>query len=167
MTEYNVHDHRIIATHRIISRDLNDHDTLFGGRLLEIADAEPAVLVSRLALRSLATASFDDVQFRHPFTLLDSLTLTATLTGLGNRSAEVFVKVIGQNLRSGERFLGYTSFNTYVVTDKDFTFPDFTLIGETEEEKYLISTYEERQAKRKAAHKEQRDNFLPHITLNS
>lgn len=166
MTEYNVHEHRVIATHRIISRYLNDHDTLFGGRMLELADAEPAILVSRLSRRNLATACLEDAQFHHPLVLHDTFTLTGTLTGLGTRSAEVFVKAIGENLRTGEQFLAFTSFNTYVVPDKDFAFPDLTLVAETAEEQYLLDTYPARVAKRKAA-RQNKDGLVSHLSLES
>lgn len=149
MTKYNVHDHSVITTHRILNRDLNEHQTLFGGRLLEIVDAEPSIIASHLSLKKVATVGMEDIHFYHPFQLHDALKMTAYLTGLGNRSAEVFVKVTGQSLQTGEQFLGYTGFNTYVVVDKDFTFPEFELVGANDEENYLISTYHERLAKRK------------------
>ena len=165
MTKYNIHDHRIITTHRILNRDLNEHQTLFGGRLLEIVDAEPSIIASHLSLRKVATVGMEDIHFYHPFGLHDALTMTAYLTGLGNRSVEVFVKVTGQSLETGERFLGYTGFNTYVVVDKNFSFPAFELVGETDEERYLLSTYQERVAKRKLARPENQA-LLDHISLD-
>lgn len=165
MTKYHVHDHRVITTHRILNRDLNEHGTLFGGRLLEIVDAEPSIIASHLSLKKVATVGMEDIRFYHPFQLHDALTMTAYLTGLGNRSAEVFVKVTGQSLETGEQFLGYSGFNTYVVVDKDFTFPDFELVGTTDEEQYLIDTYQDRVAKRKLQ-KASHNQLMEHLSLD-
>ena len=40
MTAINCQQTRIETTHRILNGDLNEHGTLFGGRLLETVDAE-------------------------------------------------------------------------------------------------------------------------------
>src|SRR5699024_11339014 len=59
-----------------------------------------SIIASHLSLRKVATVGMEDIHFYHPFGLHDALTMTAYLTGLGNRSAEVFVK------RSEERRVG-------------------------------------------------------------
>ena len=68
-------------------------------------------------------------------------------------------------MQTGEKFLGYTSFNTYVVVDKDFTFPEFKLVGANDEENYLISTYHDRLAKRKL-NQVANQTLKDHIILN-
>ena len=43
--------------------------------------------------------------------------MEAYVTGVGHRSLEVFVKVIGEHLMTGERFVGFSCFMTYVIQD--------------------------------------------------
>ena len=47
MTAINCQQTRIETTHRILNGDLNEHGTLFGGRLLEAVDAEASVAAMR------------------------------------------------------------------------------------------------------------------------
>ena len=49
MTAINCQQTRIETTHRILNGDLNEHGTLFGGRLLEAVDAEASVAAMRVA----------------------------------------------------------------------------------------------------------------------
>ena len=110
MTAINCQQTRIETTHRILNGDLNEHGTLFGGRLLEAVDAEASVAAMRVARATLVTAAMDHVQFVKPFHLQDAMIVRAVVTGLGHRSVEVFVKVLGEHLMTGERFVGFTCF---------------------------------------------------------
>ena len=67
---------------------------------------------------------------------------------------EVFVKVIKENLKTGERQIAATSFLTFVAMDDDGkprAVPE--LIPETEEEKYLCQPGADRAATRKQVRK--------------
>ena len=94
-----------VSLHRVFNADLNEHGTVFGGQILKLVDGEASV------------AAMDHVQFLRPFKLQDSMCMEAYVTGVGRRSLEVFVKVIGEHLMTGERFLGFTCFMTYVIQD--------------------------------------------------
>lgn len=142
-------DTEVVTTHRILGEDLNEHHTLFGGRLLSIVDAEASIAAARLANRVIVTASMDHVSFAHPFKLEDVLEMHAYVTGFGKRSIEVFVKVIGEHLLTGERFVGFTCFMTFVVADHEYQVPYYQVLAETSEQEYLVSTYQDRQALRK------------------
>ena len=89
MTAINCQQTRIETTHRILNGDLNEHGTLFGGRLLEAVDAEASVAAMRVARATLVTAAMDHVQFVKPFHLQDAMIVRAVVTGLGHRSVEV------------------------------------------------------------------------------
>ena len=73
MTAINCQQTRIETTHRILNGDLNEHGTLFGGRLLETVDAEASVAAMRVARATLVTATMDHVQFVKPFHLQDAM----------------------------------------------------------------------------------------------
>lgn len=40
---------RVVTTHRVMSADLNEHETMFGGKLLAMVDAEASLAAVRLA----------------------------------------------------------------------------------------------------------------------
>lgn len=144
-------DTEVVTTHRILGEDLNEHHTLFGGRLLSIVDAEASIAAARLANRVIVTAAMDHVSFSHPFKLEDVLEMHAYVTGFGKRSIEVFVKVMGEHLLTGERFVGFTCFMTFVVADHEYRVPFDRVIPSTKEQEYLIATYQERQKLRQAS----------------
>lgn len=144
-----------VSLHRVFNADLNEHSTVFGGRILELVDGEASVAAMRVARSTVVTATMDHIQFLAPFQLQDSMCMEAYVTGLGHRSLEVFVKVIGEHLMTGERFLGFTCFMTYVVQDPKKKINYDHLIPQTNEQKELVASYEERRERRKAAKKHQ------------
>ena len=97
-----------VSLHRVFNADLNEHGTVFGGRILELVDGEASVAAMRVTRSTVVTAAMDHVQFLKPFHLQDSMCMEAYVTGVGHRSLEVFVKVIGEHLMTGERFVGFS-----------------------------------------------------------
>ena len=163
MTAINCQQTRIETTHRILNGDLNEHGTLFGGRLLEAVDAEASVAAMRVARATLVTAAMDHVQFVKPFHLQDAMIVIAAVTGLGHRSVEVFVKVLGEHLMTGERFVGFTCFLTYVVPGAESGLAYDELIADNDETKYLLAGYQDRRAQRGAVRQQERD-LLDHLS---
>ena len=84
------------------------------------------------------------------------------VSGVGHRSIEVFTKIIGEHLKTGERFLGLTCFSTFVVTDRNVVLPELT--ADKPEYAYVADGYQERQAQRLAKLKRQRA-FNAHISV--
>lgn len=137
-----------VSMHRVFNADLNEHGTVFGGRILELVDGEASVAAMRVTRSTVVTAAMDHVQFLKPFQLQDSLCMEAYVTGVGHRSLEVFVKVIGEHLMTGERFVGFTCFMTYVIQDPQVAIQYDHLIPETEEQKAMVAGYEQRRQQR-------------------
>jgi len=155
----------IVTSHRVFQPDLNEHQTVFGGKILSLVDDSASVAAVRLTHATVVTASFDHVNFLQPFHLDDSLQLEAYVSGTGNRSLEVFVKIIGENLTTGERFLGFTCFITYVLaTPQSTALPMVTPL--TAEQRYMCSGYLERYQARRTRRSEQR-NLTDHVSLDS
>src|SRR5699024_8474890 len=123
-----------ITSHRVLASDLNEHETVYGGRLLEMLDGTASISAIRLARASNVTASVDELNY--------SLCIESYVSGVGSRSIEVFAKIIGEHLTTGERFLGLTAFLTFVVPDKQIILPQVTPI--TEEEKIICAGYKDR-----------------------
>lgn len=143
-----------ITNHRVLAGDLNEHETVYGGRLLEMLDGTASISSSRLAQSINVTASMDQTNFIAPFALGDSFCIETYVSGCGKRSVEVFAKIIGELLTTGERYIGLTSFLTFVVTDKSISLEK--IIPETAEEKMINAGYEARQAERMASLKSQK-----------
>jgi len=152
-----------ISNHRVFSSDLNEHNTVFGGRTLMIIDDNSSIAASRVARIETVTASIDQVNFILPFGLQDSMCTESYVSGVGSRSIEVFTKIIGEHLKTGKRFLGLTCFSTFVITDKNITLPGIE--ADNDEAKYVSNGYHERQAERLAKLMKQ-EKFNQNISLN-
>ena len=46
-----------ITNHRVISEDINEHETVYGGRILEILDGTASTSAARLALARIRSKS--------------------------------------------------------------------------------------------------------------
>lgn len=156
----------IVTSHRVFQPDLNEHDSVFGGKILSLVDDSASVAAVRLTHQTVVTASFDHVSFLRPFHLDDSMFLEAYVTGTGTRSLEVFVKIIGENLTTGERFVGYTCFITYVIEDPTASDPLPDMLPVTAEQRYICAGYAKRTAQRKERRIEQR-GLNAHVTVSS
>jgi len=156
----------IVTSHRVFQPDLNEHESVFGGKILSLVDDSASVAAVRLTHKTVVTASFDHVSFLKPFHLDNSMYLEAYVTGTGTRSLEVFVKIIGESLTTGERFVGYTCFITYVIEDPSSTTPLPPVKPITDEQRYICDGYAKRNAQRKERRNEQKE-LNAHVTTNS
>ncbi len=87
-----------ISNHRVFSADLNEHDTVFGGKILATIDDNSSIAASRVARIETVTVSVDQVNFLLPFRLQDSMCAESYVSGVGHRSIEVFTKIIGETI---------------------------------------------------------------------
>ncbi|OTO73246.1 MULTISPECIES: acyl-CoA thioesterase [unclassified Enterococcus] len=139
---------RVIQTHRIFPFDLNPFGYLFGGKLMTLIDDAASIAISRHCRIGAVTASLDNLNFLKPLHANHSVCVKCYVSGSHNKSMEVFVKVIGEDLATGERYLAATCFTTFVAVpshmneEKQFTVPH--VVPETEEEKMVCGGYEKR-----------------------
>jgi len=141
---------RVVRTSRIFPNDVNNHYTLFGGKLISDIDMLASISAVRHTRLECVTASIDSVDFLSPITPKDSVCIETYVTSTGTTSIEVVAKVIAENLISGDRKIAATAFLTFVALDekgKPTKVPG--IIPETEEEKKLYETGKERAEKRK------------------
>lgn len=142
----------VIETHRIFPFDLNPFGFLFGGKLTTLIDDAASISVSRHCRRGAVTASLDNLNFLKPLHENHSVCIKSYVSGAHHKSMEVFVKVIGENLVTGERYLAATCFTTFVAVpshmnpETEFTVPK--VIPETQEEKMVCAGYEGRRLHR-------------------
>ncbi|KUP03916.1 acyl-CoA hydrolase [Bacillus coahuilensis m2-6] len=138
-----------ITTH-VLPPDTNHHGTLFGGKLMAYIDDVASIAATRHARKPVVTASTDSVDFLEPIKVGDAVTLEAMVTYTGRSSMEVCVKVTSEVLLTGETSVAAISFLTFVALDGDKTAEVPEIIPETEEEKWLNETAENRAEHRKA-----------------
>lgn len=149
-----VKDTRTIKTSHVLPPDTNHHGTLFGGKLMSYIDDVASIAAYKMARNPVVTASTDSVDFLKPIKVGDAVTLEAMVTYTGSSSMEVCVKVTSENLLTGETAVAAISFLTFVALDNEGNpCPVPKIIPETEEEKWLNETADNRAAHRKARRK--------------
>lgn len=110
---------RVVKTNRVFPNDVNDHNTLFGGKLMSDIDMTASISATRHCRRSVVTASTDSVDFLAPVRPDDSVCLESYVSWTGTSSMEVFVKITAEDLLSGERLIAATAFLTFVALGDD------------------------------------------------
>jgi acyl-CoA hydrolase len=156
-TKY-VNESRVVRTSRIFPNDVNNHNTLFGGKLMSDVDMVASISATRHSRKECVTASTDSVDFLSPITPNDSVCFESFVTWTGTSSMEVFVKIIAEDLITGDRKIAATAFLTFVALDADGKTAKVPgIIPQTEEEKKLHETGDERAAKRKIHRKNSKE----------
>jgi acyl-CoA hydrolase len=142
---------KVIQTHHVFPFDSNYHGTLFGGKLMSMIDDCAAISGERFGRTTNVTASVDTLNFIKPLPTGHSVCIDTFVSGAGKTSMEIFTKVTGENLRTGERYLAATCFLTFVALPDEngqkVSLPK--IVPETVEEKFINSGYEERRQKRR------------------
>ncbi|MGC6770106.1 acyl-CoA thioesterase [Enterococcus sp. LJL128] len=153
---------RSVQTHIITFPYLNYHKTLFGGQLMAWLDETAGISAMRLSREPIVTASVDHLDFLAPLKAGHSACIEAFVSGTGKRSMEVFAKVIGEDLGTGERYLAGTSFMTFVVP-KGNELPKIEPV--TKEEQFICSGYEGRKENRQEKRSESL-SLAAHVDLD-
>lgn len=119
----------------ILFEHLNGYNRLFGGKLVEWIDVVAAVVARRHSNRNVTTASIDNLQFKEPAYINDTVVLRGCMTHTGKTSMEVRVDTFVEKL-NGEKTLINRAYLVLVALDENerpVQVPG--LILETEEEK--------------------------------
>ncbi len=130
-----VADSRAERVEIVLYEHLNGFDRLFGGKLVEWIDIVAAVVARRHSNRNVTTASIDNLQFKGPAYINDTIVLRGCMTYAGKTSMEVRVDTFVERL-SGEKQLINRAYLVLVALDKqENPVPVPGLILETDEEK--------------------------------
>ncbi|MGO2696536.1 acyl-CoA thioesterase [Bavariicoccus seileri] len=138
---------KVVQSHMIKPKYLNNHQTLFGGYLLAWLDECGGLTARRFGKDEAMTASIDNLNFLEPIMVTHQFTVMTYVSGVGTKSIEVFAKMIGEDLDTRKKYLAASTFLTFVF--KDQTFTDVTIEPVTEEEIYICQGYQARVAQRK------------------
>ena len=130
----------------IMPGDANGTGRLFGGRLVEWIDIVAAVVARRHSGHEVTTVSIDNLHFKAPAYINDTVVLLGRVTYTGNTSIEVRVDTYAENLR-GERNIINKAYVVMVAINKNekpVSVPG--LILETDEDKSEWAAGEKRRA---------------------
>ncbi|MFT8317983.1 MAG: acyl-CoA thioesterase [Sporolactobacillus sp.] len=160
-----VNESRSITSVHVMPSDTNNHGTFFGGKLMMYVDNIAAVAAMRHSRQLVVTASIDSVDFLCPIKAGSSVCLEAIVTWTHHTSMEVFVKIITEDLMTGERKLCTTCFLTFVaIGENGEPVAVAKVIPETEEERLLHESAEKRYLHRRERRAETQ-TFASEISL--
>ena len=141
---------RTISTRLVLPPDMNNHHTIFGGKIMAYIDEIAAITSMKHAQAPTVTASIDSLDFVSPAVVGDVLELEGIVCATGRTSMAVFVSVYAKNLITGERNLTTKSFITMVAIDENGRpKPVAKVYPETEMEKSLFETAPARRENRR------------------
>lgn len=156
---------RTISERVVFDGDLNDKQTLFGGKTLELLDENAGLASFKLVKDKIATAGYDHVNFWRPITTGQYIKIESFVTGVNGRSIEVFTKIISHDRKTDITEIAFTSFCNLVALRSSGIDQLPAIVPETEEEKYLCAGYADRLAVRQVDY-DKKAEFLSHLSLD-
>lgn len=134
-------------TELMLPQHANIMGNVFGGVILALVDKVAAVAAIRHARHECVTVSVDKVDFREPIHVGELVTALARVNFAGRTSMEVGVKVIAENVLTGDKRHTNSCYVTYVALDANGRPTEVPgIVPETPDEKRRY----ERAAKRRA-----------------
>lgn len=140
---------RLETTRIVLPEDSFYGNFMSVGKLMLAVDETAAILAMRFVKGIIVTGSLDDLYFYSPIKVGDIIIFKAGITYVGNTSLEVSIKVLSENIMTGEQKHTCTAFLSFVHIGDDGApkaVPDFA--AETPEEKRLWKSAEDRRIKR-------------------
>ena len=101
-----------------LPNDANTLGNLLGGRVMHLVDLAGAMAAMRHSRRPVVTASVDSLHFLHPVKIGRLLTMWASVNRVFRTSMEVGVKVVAENLLTGECLHTCSAYLTFVALDE-------------------------------------------------
>jgi acyl-CoA hydrolase len=105
-------------TEIVLPNDTNALGTLHGGKLMSWLDIAASIAASRHCNRVAVTASVDELNFLHPIYVGEAVILRASVNRVFRTSMEVGVKVMSENLLTGEVKHANSAYLTFVAIDR-------------------------------------------------
>lgn len=131
-----VRDSQVVMSAQMNPGDANPSGNVHGGTIMKMVDTAAGVCATRHCRQRVVTAWMDSMSFIHPVYVGDVVTVCASVNDVGNTSLEVGVKVVAENIRTGEQRHTSSAYLVFVSLDEDGRpAPVPPLIVETEEER--------------------------------
>ncbi|UJF16493.1 acyl-CoA thioesterase [Jeotgalibaca sp. MA1X17-3] len=157
---------RVVRSEIALPKHLNDKETVFGGEIMSHFDLAGGNAVYNFMKKTAFTATMDHMAFIQPVHMADVMYIEAYVSGAGETSAEVFVKLVSNNVDTSEKKLCSYAFLTYVLadrTDPNYQMPEIK--PESKEEMIICKGYKERRLINLAKRNESKE-LMKSIDLN-
>lgn len=119
--EKTIGESQVQMTEMVLPNHTNRLGNLLGGQLMHWIDICAAIAAFRHTNRVCVTASVDELNFLHPIKEGEVVILHGSVNRAFRTSVEVGVKVIAENLLTGERKHANTAYLTFVAIDDSGT----------------------------------------------
>ena len=110
--------HRLEMTVLMTPDTANFAGNVHGGTILKLLDQAAYACASRYAGRYVVTVSVDQVNFRRPVHVGELVTFLASVNYTGKSSMEVGIRVVAEDIQSGERRHVNSSYFNMVAVDE-------------------------------------------------
>ena len=106
-----------VLTELMMPNHANIMGNVFGGHILSLLDRVAAVAAIRHSRKPCVTVSVDKVDFKEPIHVGELVTAFARVNFAGHTSMEVGVKIIAENVLTGDKRHTNSCYVTYVALD--------------------------------------------------
>lgn len=131
-------DSEIIMTELVLPNDTNVFGNLMGGRLMYWMDIAAALAAQKHSNSPVVTASVDNISFRHPILLGNTVHIRAAVSRAFTSSMEVHIEVWCENFVKQTKYKSNEAYYTMVALDESGKpTPAAQVIPETEKEQKL------------------------------
>jgi acyl-CoA hydrolase len=112
------HESETVMSELMMPQHANIMGNVFGGVILSLVDRVAAVCAIRHSRKQCVTVSVDKVDFREPIHVGELITAMARVNFAGRTSMEVGVKIVAENVITGEQRHTNSCYVTYVALDE-------------------------------------------------
>lgn len=119
MQPRNPNESETVMSELMMPHHANVMGNVFGGVILSLVDHVAAVCAIRHSRKQCVTVSVDKVDFREPIHVGEPITAMARVNFAGRTSMEVGVKIVAENVITGEQRHTNSCYVTYVALDDD------------------------------------------------
>src|SRR5271169_2618589 len=96
-----------------LPNDANGLGNVLGGKVMHLVDLAGAMAAMRHARRAVVTASVDSLHFLHPVRIGQLLILRSSVNRVFRTSMEVGVRVLAENLLTGDKLHTCSAYLTF------------------------------------------------------
>ena len=144
-----VKDSQITLNQLMMPHHTNPMGSVHGGEIMRLVDETGALCAIRHAQRLVATIAIDSMTFHSPVQVGNLVSFYASLNWVGRSSMEVGVRVVAENVLTGEQTHTNSAYVVYIALDNQGRPTEVPrLILETEEEQRRWAEAETRQQRR-------------------
>ena len=111
-------DSFVTMTELVLPNDTNGLNNLMGGRLMHWMDIASAIAAQKHSNRIVVTASVDNISFKEPIPIGNTVTLNAFVTRAFNSSMEVYIEVTAEDIPAEKKVDTNKAFFTFVAVDQ-------------------------------------------------